>query len=243
MTLGTQNMLVLFIGLLVIRLVVTKGYLSYVRPGLWLLLLMAGAVMALISGITLWTAGEGTLRRKERHPGHGSGAGWLLLLPLFALMAIDPSPLGAYAAGFRSARLPEVDANATFPPLPSGEGGAVPLPLNHFSARAIYGEAEDLEGVTVRLTGFVTPDPSITDGFALTRFVVGCCAADAVPIQVIVHGGGPPAPADTWLEVEGTWRPPDKPIPRHRIQLAKAHLDATSVRVVDQPEEPYESAF
>lgn len=243
MTLGTQNILVLFIGLLVIRLVVTKGHLSYVRPGLGTVLLIAGAVMAVVSGFTLWTAGERSLRRKEIHPGHGRGAGWLLLLPLFALMVVDPSPLGAYAAGFRSARVPTVEANAVFPPLPGAEEGAVPLPINHFVARALYGEPEDLGGVPVRLTGFVAPDPAVTDGFALTRFMVGCCAADAVPVRVVVHGGGPTPPADTWLEVDGTWRPPGEPIPADRIQLATVHLNALTMRVVPQPEEPYESAF
>jgi len=242
-TLGTQNMLVLFIGLLVIRLVVTKGHLSYVRPGLGMLLLIAGGVMTIVSGITLWTAAEGSLRRKEIHPGHGRGAGWLLLLPLFALMVVEPAPLGAYAAGFRSAQIPTVEPNATFPPLPAAEEGAVPLPLNHFAARALFGDPEDLEDVSVRLTGFVTPDPSVTDGFLLTRFVVGCCAADAVPVQVVVHGGGPAPPADTWLEVDGTWRPPAEPIPPDRIHLAKVHLDTLNVRPVPQPEAPYESAF
>jgi uncharacterized repeat protein (TIGR03943 family) len=243
MTRGTQNMLVLFIGLLIVRLVVTKGYLSYVRPDLWWLLLVAGAVMAIVSAITLWTANEGSLRQKEQHPGHGNGAGWLLLLPLFALMAIDPAPLGAYAAGSRSARLPEIDATANFPPLPAAEGGAVPLGLSDFSGRALYGEAAELDGLTVRLTGFVTPDPDLTDGFALTRFIVGCCAADAIPVQVIVHGGGPTAPGDTWLQVEGTWRRPDEPIPLEERQLTRVHLDATSVSVIEEPEAPYESVF
>lgn len=240
---GTQNMLVLFVGLLVIRLVVTKGYLSYVRPDLWWLLLVAGAVMTIVSGITLWTASEGSLRSKELHPGHGSGAGWLLLLPLFALMAIEPAPLGAYAASSRTSRLPGIDATADFPPLPAPEGGATGLSLSDFSGRALYGDPEELDGVRVRLTGFVTPDPSLPDGFALTRFFVGCCAADAIPIQVIVHGGGPALAADTWLEVEGTWRQSDQPIPLERRQLARAHLDAESVRVVEEPEAPYESAF
>jgi uncharacterized repeat protein (TIGR03943 family) len=234
-------MLVLFIGLLVIRLVVTKGYLSYVRDGLFLPLLISGILIALVSAITLWTAPEGSLRRKEKHPGHGSGAGWLLLLPLFALMAIDPAPLGAYAAGFRSSA-PQLQVNAEFPPLPEPVAGAVELPVNHFQGRALFGEPEELEDVTVRLVGFVGSEP-VFDGFVLTRFVVGCCAADAVPAQVIVHGEPFPAPVDTWLEVEGTWRPPDEPIPTSEIHLAKVHLDMTAAELVPQPEEPYESAF
>jgi uncharacterized repeat protein (TIGR03943 family) len=236
-------MLVLFIGLLVVRLVVTKGYLSYVRPGLFLPLLIAGTLIALISAITLWTAPEGALRRKEEHPGHGRGAGWLLLLPLFALMAVDPAPLGAYAAGFRSAGVANVDADTVFPPLPPEEAGAVPLQINHFAARALFGDPDELEDVTVRLTGFVTPDAEVTDGFVLTRFVVGCCAADGIPAQVIIHGGAAPGPTDTWLEVVGTWRPPNEPIPQERIHLARVHLDMTGAEIVPQPEEPYESAF
>lgn len=241
MTRGTQNMLVLFIGLLIVRLVITKGYLSYVRPEMYLPLLIGGALIALVSGITLWTAGEGALRQKERHPGHGRGAGWLLILPLFALMAIEPAPLGAYAASFRSAGAPALDANAVFPPLPAAEGGAVPLPLNEFVARALYGDPDDLEEVPVRLTGFVAPDEEVTEGFALTRFIVGCCAADAIPVRVIVHGESPPAP-DTWLDVVATWQPPDEPIPLEKRHFADVHVNATQMTVIPQPEEPYESA-
>ena len=46
---------------------------------------------------------------------------------------------------------------------------------------------------------------SPSDGFVLTRFLVTCCVADAVPIGVGVTGAGASAALDnTWVTVEGT---------------------------------------
>lgn len=58
-------------------------------------------------------------------------------------------------------------------------------------------------GILVRFVGFTvrTNEPN---RFRLARFLISCCAADAVPVFVEVDAGGKGIPADdAWLEVTG----------------------------------------
>lgn len=86
------------------------------------------------------------------------------------------------------------------------------------------------------LTGFVYRDDSMEHDshFALGRFLVMCCPADAAPFGVMVHV--PEASKlnkDSWVQVRGT--------------IGSAQVDgkdtmeirATSVTPIDQPASPY----
>jgi uncharacterized repeat protein (TIGR03943 family) len=175
----------------------------------------------------------------DHHEGHpGRWLPWLLALPFLAVVLVTPKPLGAYLAARETPRVPTPSADDfEYPPLPRAVDGAHELTLMEFTERALYDDQRQLEEATVRLTGFVTPAPDGEEGFLLTRFVIACCAGDGTPIQVAVRGPGDAAapPADTWLEVEGTWQPdpsgdePDIPV-----------LAAQSLREVPQPADPYE---
>src|SRR5205814_1313817 len=74
----------------------------------------------------------------------------------------------------------------------------------------------------------------------LTRMVLSCCAADALPVKVGLAGQVPPGLAsDTWLEVTGTYVDKqikdvvnDAPIPF--IEVSQAHR-------VPAPADPYQS--
>ena len=54
-------------------------------------------------------------------------------------------------------------------------------------------------------------DDALTDGFKLTRFLVSCCAADGIPLQVSLHGVDGAFENDTWVSVDLVWRSPDVP--------------------------------
>jgi uncharacterized repeat protein (TIGR03943 family) len=93
--------------------------------------------------------------------------------------------------------------------------------------------------VSVRLTGFVVRDPDIPDGYTLTRFVMACCAGDALPMQVTVRGlDGPPPADDTWVEVVGEWIPPDDPPARGAERGAAIELETQTE--ITAPTYPYE---
>ena len=91
------------------------------------------------------------------------------------------------------------------------------------------------------LTGFVTEDDEASDPhhFFLTRFTIGCCAADAIAMFVKVElDDHDVPPTDSWVQVEGTLRlgPPVDP----ESVPDPPTLVATDVRAADQPDEVYE---
>jgi uncharacterized repeat protein (TIGR03943 family) len=180
--------------------------------------------------------------------GHHHGGGnlpWLLVLPFLAVVFVAPAPLGAYSAGRQAARTApqsEQAAAASFPPLPGPVDGAHELTLIEFTERAFYDPERPLEDVTVRLSGFVAPvdddDADDTD-FLLTRFILACCAADGIPIQVRIIDAPRPLPAtDTWLVVEGRWRPGPDP---YEDDDALPVLEVTSAHEIPMPDSPYEN--
>jgi uncharacterized repeat protein (TIGR03943 family) len=248
------GLLVLLTGLVGVRLVVTGTYLSYIRPGMRLPLLAAGVTLLALGSITvvraILVAAAGREGADDVHSGghgptddgHGHGLGgppvsWLLLLPLLVLALVAPAPLGAYASR-RDASAPPPPAQAVFPPLPLAVDGAVNLTMRAFAQRSLYDQSDTLDGVLVRLTGFVVADPSVPDGYLLTRFAITCCAADARAFAVPTHGVSLPIPAnDTWVSVTGHWikPPPDGP-----GVVRTAGIQAVGANPVKTPDDPYE---
>lgn len=244
----TQGALLLAVGGIAIRLGVTDAALAYVKPAMQPLLFVAGGFLAVIGILTVLRAFRGKPDNLDMHghadhghgnqPGHGPAVAWLLTLPLLALLLIAPPPLGAFAAGRQSDR-PPAATGASFGALPEPVDGAVELTLSEYVFRALYDEQRSLEDQTVRLVGFVTPATDRDVAFQLTRFTVACCAADGQAIHVAIRSDQPPLPADTWLEVEGHWVPRPDHTPGE-LSLEPPLLDATDIRQIPQPAQPYE---
>jgi uncharacterized repeat protein (TIGR03943 family) len=86
-------------------------------------------------------------------------------------------------------------------------------------------------GTEVSFVGFVARDSSMpADEFMLSRFLVSCCVADALSIQVRVVGA-PPGQfgEDDWVRVTGAMYP----LGREVI------VDASAVESVPRPKRPY----
>ena len=244
----TQGALLLAVGGIAVRLGFSDAALNYVKPRIQPLLLVAGVFLLILGGLTVLRAFRGKPDELDLHghadhghghqPGHGPAVAWLLTLPLLALLLIAPPPLGAFAASRQSDR-PLTNTGAAFEPLPEPTNGAVELKMSEYVFRALYDENTSLEGQTVRLTGFVTPAEDPDAAFQLTRFILACCAADGQAINVAVHTDQPALATDTWLEIEGVW----KPVPGHKIgEIADVPpiLEASSIREIPQPSQPYE---
>ena len=96
-----------------------------------------------------------------------------------------------------------------------------------------------LNGTHIATEGRVWMDPSLPNGqMVIFRFVVVCCAADAMPVQVVVTS--PMASRfkdDQWVHVEGTLQLQSKDgqtIPTIR---------ADQIVQIPAPEEPYLSPY
>jgi putative membrane protein len=86
-------------------------------------------------------------------------------------------------------------------------------------------------GSQVNFIGFVTRDSGMPeDEFVLTRFIISCCVADALSVQVRVVGVPPGEFAeDQWVQVRGTFYPVGGEI----------LVDASDVTAVPRPSHPY----
>jgi uncharacterized repeat protein (TIGR03943 family) len=229
-------------GVLALWMGVTRTALLYVRP--------AARTWLVVAGVALVAVGVAGLVLARRHRSvdhhHPLGrVGWLLVLPVVVAVAVGSNPLGSYAAGRQNGQrtLPpgtfdlEAYLNAN-----SFGGQAPALRVLDFTRAAYDPDEQDLLAQTpVTLTGFVTEDTGETDPhhFLLTRFEIGCCAADALAmfVQVELDDHHLP-PVDAWVEVRGVLTlpeaPDDGPVPEPPV------VEATDVRVVDEPSDVYE---
>lgn len=171
----------------------------------------------------------------------GPKVGWLLALPLLVLVSVDPTSLGAVAAERVDAFVPTETQN-TYEPLPEGE--PVEMRVIDFLDRATWDPDRSLEDRVVRLEGLVVNDESVPDGFKLTRFMVSCCAADGIPLQVTVRGSGPALADDTWVVADVVWRPPETPYQETEgVWIIEADTVEISPVIGGPPKDPYESPY
>jgi uncharacterized repeat protein (TIGR03943 family) len=183
--------------------------------------------------LTIATVAQVLSLRSERSPQsptRGEVAGYVLLLcPVLVVLMIPAPSLGALAAS-RKATGGVLSSDALIPP-PSG--GQVSFVDIHFaSASERYAaDAGISDGYRVELTGFVThPGGTPAGGFALTRFFISCCAADAIPYSVEVQPGSAGTFDDnTWLTISGAlYKTGDQYV-----------LRADDVAKVPEPKDPY----
>jgi uncharacterized repeat protein (TIGR03943 family) len=218
-------------GVIIFRTVLVDGHVTYVRPGLGWLLVLAAGVLILVSLASLWS---GTSHKEPGH-GHSPRVGWLIMLPVLALISVPEVPLGAFAAGLGGGQTPVPRAAVDFAPLVDPENGARNLSVNEFVSRSLYAP-ESLEGEPVRLAGFAAPDTNAPSGYLLTRFTIGCCAADAWPMQVAVVNDAP-READSWIEVVGVYQPGVAQAPG---ESSPPQLKVVEARTISAPDNPYE---
>lgn len=239
----TQNLVLLLIGGAVLKISITGAFSLYVKQGLRPYLIVAGSLLLVLGvyGLVIDVLGyrkdaEPPAAEADEHGHHhpgGSSVGWLLLAPIMAIFLVAPPALGAYAAERAAPVATPKPVSASFPALAAGNPASTTLA--DYSSRAIWDKGATLKGRDVRLVGFVTPRTA--GGFYLTRLVISCCAADAFPIKIYVAGDARTPAANTWLQIDGTFA---APVRDEADQYDIATLKAVKVRLIAQPEVPYE---
>ncbi|GAA0835954.1 TIGR03943 family putative permease subunit [Streptosporangium amethystogenes subsp. fukuiense] len=254
----TQNLVLTLLGCAVLQIsAFSTTYLNYVKPGFRPFLIGAGTVLVVLGVIGLLQAAgakKGTEGRTDGrplaphhsdehdrpgenthgHPHGGPRVAWLLCLPVFAIFLIAPPALGSFAASRDDTPPPRDQPLSAFPPL-AGDG-PVDMPIGEFIGRAWDDDKKSLTGREVRLTGFVVPAKKKGQWY-VTRMQLACCAADAFPLKVTVRGLQAP-PADTWIEVTGTWIP--QTFKKMPAGVVHPQLTGKSLTRIETPDEPYE---
>lgn len=220
----TQNVLLVLVGGVLIKIVLDGSYLRYVAPWSAPALLTGGLVVVGLAvaaiardlhaggGSDEPPDGRSVAEPPDGDPGpehghaHGSGrSAWLMMLPVLAILLVAPPALGSGALVDGRTRA-VADSPAAAEPLPPGPAPA--LAVVDFVSRAAGDPRGPLTGRDVTLTGFLAPGPA-PGRPDLARFVISCCAADASAVRVHLTAppGTLPEPApggpDRWIQVRG----------------------------------------
>ncbi|HEX2296894.1 MAG TPA: TIGR03943 family protein [Actinomycetota bacterium] len=152
-----------------------------------------------------------------------------IVLPVVLTVALPPASLGSYAAGRRSSFVSS-GYTSTAADIESGQLSLVDV-AGALRSREAMQALVNRAGQEVSFVGFVARDSGMpADEFMLSRFLVSCCVADALSIQVRVVGAPPGELAeDDWVRVTGAFYP----LGREVI------VDASEVEPVPRPKRPY----
>jgi putative membrane protein len=230
---GTQNLVLLLVGLSTAMMLIKGTYLNYVKPGLLPWLAVAAAVLVGLGLVAIVrdlrnAEAEGDGEHEHRHL---PSLGWLLLIPIAMVAFVVPPPLDARGASPATVSAPQ---RRPFPPLPAGDAPTVSLP--EVVMRAAADSTNSLARRTITLTGFTLHRPG---GIDVGRVVIVCCAADAQLARV--HLTGPAAasaaahPEDTWLRIRGQIVPGSS----HADDGFIPTLAVASVTPIDKPANTY----
>jgi uncharacterized repeat protein (TIGR03943 family) len=188
-------------------------------------ILAASVVVLAAVSVTMLVAG---LRSNERwEPARTPVAlvsALLVLAPLVVAFAFQPQPLG-------SSSLQDDNAPRAFS---QSMGSAPPTQRNLYQWAYEFAQSNPagLLGQPVDVVGFVYhPKEAPADQFAVARFVVACCVADATGYKLPVRWAAQVAlKTDAWIHVRGAVRAgPDGAL----------FVDASAVDPIDAPANPY----
>lgn len=156
----------------------------------------------------------------------------VVAIPIVAVLALPPTSLGTYAASRRSNF---VGGGIAADPS-SIATGSLDLADVAGALRSQQGAKAlaDRAGSEVAFVGFVARERGMpADQFRLTRFLISCCVADALSVQVRVVGVPPGRfKEEEWVKVTGKLYPVG----------AEVVVDAQEIERVSRPEHPYLSA-
>jgi uncharacterized repeat protein (TIGR03943 family) len=245
-----------------IRLSVTGDYSRYVKSVMRWPLLFSGLVLAAMALI-------GLLSQKSPHEGaqdsahdhnedngndHGndcddhssSPIGWLLVLPVLAVLVVAPPSLSGWGlsgqanAGANS-RGDSGGSQPSWSQLDTTPGVATKLSMWDFVGRALEPESPTVTGREVELIGFIVEDPKASSDnsaqfFEVARYSIACCAADGRAARIRITGSAKPTTqsagvSQTWVQLTGELLRIDGDIPV---------LTMTSLNVIEEPDNPYE---
>lgn len=202
MSRGTQNTLVLLVGLSALVMVIKGTYLHFVKPSLLPWLIAAAVVLIALALASIVVDIRHAQEDDEHGHRHRPWLVWLLLVPIALTTFVVPPPLGAVGAAPEAVAVTAPPKRA-FPPLPAGRAPTVSIP--DVVMRAAADSTNSLDRRLITLAGFTVKNPEGTD---LGRVVIVCCAADAQLARIHLSGAAAAEaagfPEDTWLQVEGT---------------------------------------
>lgn len=218
----------------IMGLLIAGKYALFIRAGLWPLLLASLLILVcFLIAMAIKRAESGNYIRLTSWV-----RGLLLILPLFYLATLMS---GSAASGLNSFALEKrsLDINGTSNLLLASANSTPIDNHNLITLAELYAHGKELMGKHVIVEGRVSKDDTTPAGqLVLYRFVVVCCAADAMPLDIAVtspHAGN--FQNDQWIRVSGklTTSPTD---PDHSPEII-----ADNIQPIAAPANPYLSPY
>jgi uncharacterized repeat protein (TIGR03943 family) len=186
-----------------------------------------GAIALTIAAVgRLLTARESHPEKLKGREAWGMGA---LVLPVVAVLALPPASLSSFAAARRSS-FSSAGFTASAADIATGDLSLADV-AGALRSRDAMKALVTRAGSEVDFVGFVTRDEGQpADEFVLTRFLISCCVADALSVEVRVVGAPPGEfKKDEWVQVTGSMYP----LGREVI------VDGSKIERVPKPHHPY----
>jgi len=207
-------------------ILVNERYQIFLRPGFWILLLLALCISFAFLIAVLF---------RPRPAGHvTSGATlWIrlgvLLLPLFYLVLAQDEPLGSHA--FKSRSIAPAFSRA----LTQSKASKKMSKDGKVTLLEILQDFKEYRGKRIVTEGMVYRDEVVpARHFLVFRFLIVCCAADALPAGALVaYDKADAFEVDSWVRVEGI-------LGLKVVEgLPFPCIDAEKIITIDTPKLPY----
>ena len=209
-----------------VGLLSTARYQAFLRPGFWALLLWAVAILVLLAGALL-SSGP-SLHGMSRMPALWVRLG-VLMLPLIYVLAAQEQPLGSHALGKRFFEPRYMERFA------AGGRGSIEGENPQVTLLEMLENFKAYEGRKITTLGMVHRDDTVPAGhFLLFRFIIVCCAADAMPAGALVfHEEADSFEQDAWVSAEGV-------LGLKQVgDLIFPLIQADRITRIDPPKDPY----
>lgn len=188
-----------------------------------------GAVALGLVGLSQLLGAFRSRTGRRLRPGEALGA-LVLLLPVLVVLAAPHAELGAYAASKRTASAP-APSKKVFPPPKS----KLTFSDLHYASQFVDQSRSfgAVPGTHVDISGFVThPSTGARGTFAVTRFYIFCCIADAEAFSAQIDAtklAPSDYPNDQWLHIVGVTA----------LHGRKLIVVASRIGRVPKPSKPY----
>lgn len=210
MSRGYRPLLLIGLALFLYQRLVDGAIHFYInRRFVWLIWVAVGALLAIAMSYIFHRPAD-TTDVEQTHE-HATALPWvtasLIALPLLLGWMIPPQPLGIAAMVNR-----ELSTAPTFDFAPAAssrqqaieERGEAETILDWVMAFGPHPDPTAFAGEPVDVTGFVYRRPGLPpDTWFVSRFLVMCCVADAMPITLVVQAPGVEVKDDMWVRVQG----------------------------------------
>ena len=168
---------------------------------------------------------------------HIKFASCLSVLILLAGYLLPPKPLSPSSVTHRENSIATSQTN--YCNIPKPKEGETNVSINRW--RSAFNSCQKLsyfDNTSIMITGFVSSGTLQNYGydyFELARYVISCCAADSIPMKILVEKTPANSYRDgTWLTVKG------KLIQKIINGKAEYVITESTTTAIPQPEDPYE---